>query len=310
MNGKMAGIRRTDFTYLISCDCCIWSVVLPSWSHRRAAMLVAGVAWVQEPTIAHRQFRLHQISTLRRGIIIQGCQYSILLHNIQGYLLAQGRGAALVRCGCSKRCAALEKGAGLDCWRFNHLLLLYLRLLIHCFGLFRCFLVAKLFGQGTAFIFLAAICPFGRTFYFLLGRILLVFTVATGGTDRWRLANHWKQGLYFTVLTRCTSFEAFSDWVKLPQSCMFWSTLLACSAWIGSLIKALGHNCATIFTLPGLRYPTIAMSTLERLLRVTRGVPRALAGVLYIALVAANTASLIVVIIAVEWNLLLYPISA
>ena len=81
---------------------------------------------------------------------------------------------------------------------------------------------------------------------------------------------------------------------------MFWSALLACSAWIGSLIETLGHNCATIFTLTGLRYPTIAMSTLESLLRVTRGVPGALAVVLYIVLVTTNTASLIIVIIAVE----------
>ena len=81
---------------------------------------------------------------------------------------------------------------------------------------------------------------------------------------------------------------------------MFWSALLACSAWIGSLIETLGHNCTTIFTLAGLRYPTIAMSALNGFLRVTRGVPRALAVVLYIVLVTTNTASLIIVIIAVE----------
>ena len=81
---------------------------------------------------------------------------------------------------------------------------------------------------------------------------------------------------------------------------MFWSALLACSAWIGGLIKALGHNCAAILTLAGLRYPAIAVSTLEGFLRVTRGVPRALAVVLYIELVTTNTASLIVIIIAIE----------
>ena len=188
--------------------------------------------------------------------------------------------------------------------------MLYLRLLICCFGLFRCFLAAELFGQRTAFIFVAAICPFGRTFNFLLRWILPVFTVATGGTNRWRLSYHREQCLHFTILIRCASFKAFSDRVKLPQSCMFWSALLACSAWIGGLIKAFGHDCATILTLAGLRYPSIAVSTLEGLLRVTRGVPRALAVVLYIELVTTNTASLIVIIIAIEWNLLLYPISA